>query len=234
MGCHALLQGIFPTQGSNPGLSHCRRILYHLSHQGSPWLLEWVAYPFYRGTFQPRNWGLLPYRWILYQLSYPWSPLLGIYPESESESEVAQSCLTLCNPVDCSLPGSSVHGIFQARVLEWVAIAFSQGIFLTQGSNPDLLHCRLTLYPLSHQGSPYMPWENHNSKRHTQPMFIAALFTIARIWKQPRCPLFRVLFLKVSRMWCACVQISAWPLNNLGTFHNLSVSMLLYTCFTWV
>ena len=45
----------------------------------------------------------------------------------ESESEVAQSCPTLCNPMDCSLPCSSVHGIFQARVLEWVAISFSRG-----------------------------------------------------------------------------------------------------------
>ena len=43
----------------------------------------------------------------------------------ESESEVAQSCPTPCNPMDCSLPGSSVHGIFQARVLEWGTIAFS-------------------------------------------------------------------------------------------------------------
>ena len=43
----------------------------------------------------------------------------------KSEGEVAQSCLTLSDPVDCSLPGSSIHGIFQARVLEWVAIAFS-------------------------------------------------------------------------------------------------------------
>ena len=43
----------------------------------------------------------------------------------KSESEVAQSCLTLNDPMDCSLPGSSVHGIFQARVLEWVVIAFS-------------------------------------------------------------------------------------------------------------
>ena len=45
--------------------------------------------------------------------------------ESESESEVAQSCLTLSDPMDCSLPGSSIHGILQARVLEWGAIAFS-------------------------------------------------------------------------------------------------------------
>ena len=44
-----------------------------------------------------------------------------------SESEVAQSCPTLCDPMDCSLPGSSVHGILQARILEWVAISFSRG-----------------------------------------------------------------------------------------------------------
>ena len=43
------------------------------------------------------------------------------------ESEVAQSCLTLCNPMGCSLPGSSVHGISQAVVLEWIAISFSRG-----------------------------------------------------------------------------------------------------------
>ena len=54
MGCHALLQGIFPTQGSNPGLIS-RQILYHLSHQGSPRILEWVAYPFSRGTSWPRS-----------------------------------------------------------------------------------------------------------------------------------------------------------------------------------
>ena len=45
----------------------------------------------------------------------------------KSENEVTQSCLTLCDPVDCSLSGSSVHGIFQARVLEWGAISFSRG-----------------------------------------------------------------------------------------------------------
>ena len=43
----------------------------------------------------------------------------------KSESEIAQSCLTLSDPMDCSLPGSSIYGIFQERLLEWVAIAFS-------------------------------------------------------------------------------------------------------------
>ena len=45
----------------------------------------------------------------------------------ESESEVAQLCPTLCDPMDCSPPGSSIHGILQARILEWVAISFSRG-----------------------------------------------------------------------------------------------------------
>ena len=64
LGSLSLLQGIFPTQGSNQGLPHCGwggkvgwgRILYQLSHQGSPRILEWVAYPFSRGSSWPRNW----------------------------------------------------------------------------------------------------------------------------------------------------------------------------------
>ena len=55
MSSHSLPQGIFPTQGSNPGLLHCRRILYQLSHKGSPRILEWVAYPFSSGSSWPRN-----------------------------------------------------------------------------------------------------------------------------------------------------------------------------------
>ena len=55
VGSLSLLQGIFPTQGSNPGLPHCRQILYQLSHQGSLRTLKWVAYPFCRGSSQPKN-----------------------------------------------------------------------------------------------------------------------------------------------------------------------------------
>ena len=55
VGSLPLLQGIFPTQRSNPGLPHCRQILYQLSHKGSPRILEWVAYPFSSGSSRPRN-----------------------------------------------------------------------------------------------------------------------------------------------------------------------------------
>ena len=56
--------------------------------------------------------------------------------------------------MDYSLPGSSVYGILQARILEWVAIFLLQRIFLTQESNPGLLHCRQIVYQLSYEGSP--------------------------------------------------------------------------------
>ena len=79
---------------------------------------------------------LRPHRWQPIRLPLPWDPpgkntgvgchFLLQCIKVKSESEVAQSCLTLSNPMDCSLPGSSIHEIFQARLLEWVAIAFSQ------------------------------------------------------------------------------------------------------------
>ena len=56
VGTLSLLQGIFPTQGSNPGLPPCRQILYQLSHKVSLKILDWVAYPFSRGSSRPRNW----------------------------------------------------------------------------------------------------------------------------------------------------------------------------------
>ena len=67
--------------------------------------------------------------------------------------KVAQSCPTFCDPKDYT-----VHEILQARILEWVAIPFSKGIFPTQGSNPGLPHCRWIPYQLSHHGSPGFIW----------------------------------------------------------------------------
>ena len=75
VGSFSLLQVIFSTQGSNPGLPHCRQILYQLSHQGSPRILDWVPYSFSSGfLIQKLNLGLWHCRWILYQLRY-WKSL---------------------------------------------------------------------------------------------------------------------------------------------------------------
>ena len=77
---------------------------------------------------------------------------------------VAKSCPTLCDPMDCSLPGSSVHGIFQARIMKWLAISFSRGSSRPRDRTPvscaagDLLQCTRILYRLSHQGSPSKHW----------------------------------------------------------------------------
>ena len=60
VGCHALFQGTFPTHGLNPGFPHCKRVLYCLSYQGSPRILEWAAYSFFRRSSQPRNWTRSP------------------------------------------------------------------------------------------------------------------------------------------------------------------------------
>ena len=67
---------------------------------------------------------------------------------------VAQPCPTLCNSMDCSLPGSSVHGDSPGKNTGVGCHALLQGIFSTLGSNPGLSHCRQILYHLSHQGSP--------------------------------------------------------------------------------
>ena len=79
--------------------------------------LEGVAVPFSQGIFSSQGLNPSP---ALQVDSLPSEPL-------ESESELAQLCPTLCDPMDCSLPGSSVRGIFQAIVLEWIAISFSRG-----------------------------------------------------------------------------------------------------------
>ena len=72
----SLLQEIFPTQEINPDHPHCRGILYHLSHQGSPRILEWVAFPFSKGIFptQGSNLGLPHCGQVLYQPSHNGSP----------------------------------------------------------------------------------------------------------------------------------------------------------------
>ena len=78
----------------------------------------------------------------------------------KSEREVAQSCPTLSDPMDCSLPGSSVHGIFQTRVLEWGAIAFSS----------EHLYLILLLLPPKEKGSPFNTTYNRVASRKPQDL----------------------------------------------------------------
>ena len=97
VGSHSLLQRIFLTQGSNPNLLHWQVDSLPLSHQGSP-------------SF-----------WLLF-----WLPLT-LPINVRVKVKIPQLCPVLCNPMDYSLSGSSVHGILQARILEWVAYPFSRG-----------------------------------------------------------------------------------------------------------
>ena len=97
---------IFPGLGRSPGEGH-----------GNPLLFSNLENPVDRGAWWDTVHGVAQSQTQLKRLS----------THHESESEVAQSCPTLCESMNCSLPGPSVHGIFQVRVLEWVAISFSRG-----------------------------------------------------------------------------------------------------------
>ena len=82
---------------------------------------------------------------------------------------ITQSCPTLCNPMDCGPPGSSVHGISVAKILEWVAISFSRG-FSHQGLNSRLLHWQADSSPRSHWGSSaYRSTHKHLREHHPTP-----------------------------------------------------------------
>ena len=91
-------------------------------------------------------------------LGVPWLALAKLAPQSPLRLMcvhlVAQSCLILCDPMDCSLPGSSVHGDYSGKNTGVGCHALLQGIFPIQGSNSGLPHCRQILYHLSPQGSP--------------------------------------------------------------------------------
>ena len=106
MGSLSLLQQIFLTQDSNRSLLHCRQLLYQLSYQGSHTICHVIDLDLFIIT-------------VRYFANFNCIRCL-------SESEATQLCLTLCNSMDCSLLSSSVHGIFQERILVWVAISFSK------------------------------------------------------------------------------------------------------------
>ena len=102
-----------------------------------------------------RSEKLMVQSWMQHATLFSWLTALRV---CECACSVAQACPTLCSPMDCNLPGSSINGIFQARVLEWVAISFSRGSSrLIQGSNLPLLcllHWQVDSLPLAPPGKP--------------------------------------------------------------------------------
>ena len=90
---------------------------------------------------------------------------------------VAESCLTLWDPMNCSLPGSSVHGILHARILEGVAIPFSRGSSWPKDQTWVSTHCRWILYCLSHQGRPGRLQGRHwaHPDNPEQPLYLKGL-----------------------------------------------------------
>ena len=113
----SLLQGIFPTQGSNLGLPHCRWILYQLNHKGSPRILEWVAYPFFSASLQPRNW--IGVSWIAGRFFTNWAIRKAIIITSVKFSSVQFSRSVVSDSLrphesqharpPCSSPSPRVH-----------------------------------------------------------------------------------------------------------------------------
>ena len=134
-------------------------------------ILEWAAISFSRGSSQPRDRTrvscIADRRFTVWATRQIFRILQKTPNELFGQSNIngffafvfmlaAQSCPTLCHPMDCSLPGSPVCGIHQARILEWVNHSLLHRIFLTPGSDSGLPHCRQILYRLNHQGSPYI------------------------------------------------------------------------------
>ena len=136
--------------------------------------------------------------------------------ESESESEVAQPCLTLCDPMDCSLPDSSVYGVFQARILEWVAISFSRRFSQprdwTQVSHivgrcfvsepPGKLHIYLGSVKYS-LGTIWPPVENHRFKYFPRPNHLGISINFVN---------------SLSHVWFVTLRTRGWWFGKLSIF----------------
>ena len=125
---------------------------------------------------------------------------LVLVNNDKSETEVAQLCLTLRDPIDYSLPGSSVHGILQARILEWVTISFSYYVYLTWTA--DSLEKTLMLGKT--EGKRIRRWQK---LRWLDSMTDSIDTSLSKLWE----------IVGVRGAWCAAVQGSQRFRHNLAT-----------------
>jgi len=143
----------------------------------------------FKGSQRVRHDWATELNWTELTVSFAMQKLSSlIHPAAAAAAKSLQSCPTLCDPMDCSLPGFSVHGILQVRTLEWVNISFSNA-WKWKVKVKSLSRVRLLATPwtAAYQAPPSMgfsrqeywsgvplpspntPWENHNSKRHMNP-----------------------------------------------------------------
>ena len=155
--CQALHIHHFPLKPYSRSLEEGRHILQlmilSLSHD------KWFAPPRSKGQLWSLRSAYSAVSQLLPPPGFPSPPQIMVSWFIGYVCSVAQSCPALCSPMDCSPPGSSLYGVFQARILDWVAISSSRVIFPTQESNPHLLHLLHVLHwqvnslPLCHLGS---------------------------------------------------------------------------------
>ena len=145
----------------------------------------------------------------------------------KSQREVSQSCLTLSDPMDCSLPGSSVHGICQARVLEWVAIAFSRifSLPIQIGLNLQILNCSFRLRCFS---ALFKGIYCSNSQLYTNEIlsFLTPQYTLSLL--RPISLMYTSLICVLSHLHFLAHTIFSW--NKFWIFSLL----LLLSCFSCV
>ena len=128
--------------------------------------LEWEAFPFSRGSSQARDQTQVSHIAGRFFTSWATREVHGFPSHTLLYwSEVTQSCPTLCNPTDCSLPGSSIRGIFQARILEWVAISLSRGSSWPRDRTPVscIVGRRFTALPSGPPGKPTLHYGNREN-----------------------------------------------------------------------
>ena len=138
--------------------------------------------------------------------------------------------LSVCDSMDCSPPGSLVHGILQARVLELVAISSSGGIFLTQGSNSHLLHWQADSLQLDHLGRPLLCLSLQHSSNYLPRMLVLMAW---------QCILFFKFYWTIIDLWC-CVHFCcmakyfSYTHTHIYLFHILSYDEKGYVCDCWI
>ena len=131
MGNLFLFQGIFPTQESKPGLPHCRWILYQLSHKGSSRILKWVAYPFSRGSSQPRNWTRVSCIAGGFFTNWTIRETFHCLPGEGNGNSLQYSCLE--NSMDGGAWWARVHGVTksQTQLSDFNFLSFFLSFFLS-------------------------------------------------------------------------------------------------------